>query len=66
MSMYQPIIIWAIIVCILILAIIVRAINTVSKKTKPKRPFIEMGTERELLYCPGDKKTSSDDDIENL
>lgn len=64
--MYQPMVTWAIIVCILILAFTLRAIEKVRKGSKPHKHFIEMGTERELFYCPGDRKPGDEDDIENL
>ncbi|MDD4514179.1 hypothetical protein [Massilibacteroides sp.] len=56
---------WITIVCVLFLGFTFRAIEKVHKASNPNGHIIEMGKERDLFYCPGDRKTNDQDDIEN-
>lgn len=58
-----PLITWSAIVGILLLAVIVRTIILFINSRKGKRHFrlIEIGSEREEFFVPGDPKNSDED-----
>ena len=54
--MSEPMIVWAIIIAVLVLAFVFRSIEKFRKMTKRKNHIIECGTEKEMFFCPGDKR----------
>lgn len=64
--MYQPMIIWAITVGIVIIALAYKTFHKSHKPVGHSGHILEIGNEKDLFYCPGDKKRDEQDDLENL
>ena len=57
--MNQEVIIWATIVLILATVLIIKTISELRKNKKSH--IIEIGSEEDIFYCPGDIKYHADD-----
>lgn len=67
--MSTPFIVWSIIMALFIIGLALRLHSVVTRHSKSHLPAISTGSEREIIYVPGDQLHPDDynyDEFENL
>lgn len=67
--MTTPFIVWSIISVLFIIGLALRLHSTLTRHSKSRMPVISKGSEREIIYIPGDQLHTDDynyDEFENL
>ncbi len=59
--MNQAVVIWLTVVCILLTFLLFKTFSDLFKGWK--HHFIGMGSEQDLIFCPGDRKEDANDDL---
>lgn len=64
--MMTPIIVWSCVIAALGIMLLIKLIHAVSASHQSHRRLIEIGTEREEFFIPGDRLSDDDDDCNEI